>query len=212
MAAGNLLVNRLLPRADLQVGLGVVGVLSVIAKAGDLRPVDLGMARTTFRSGLRWGGVSAALVAAGYSTAVWVPAIRDSVAGSGTTRKQALVKSLAVIPLATVIPEEFAFRGVLWGLLCRESGRRLATAVSSALFGVWHVLPALGGGAANQAVAGKLGYGPRGAVLRVVGTVLFTGLAGVLLCELRIRSDSLLAPILLHWAVNGLGELFVQIA
>ena len=34
--------------------------------------------------------------------------------------------------------------------------------------------------------------------------------AGVLFCELRVRSDSLLAPVLAHWAVNGLGVIFVQ--
>jgi membrane protease YdiL (CAAX protease family) len=34
----------------------------------------------------------------------------------------------------------------------------------------------------------------------------------VLFCELRARSDSLLAPMLAHWAVNGLGEVFVQLA
>jgi uncharacterized protein len=41
----------------------------------------------------------------------------------------------------------------------------------------------------------------------VLGTVLFTALAGVLFCELRRRSGSLLASIGLHWATNGLGVL-----
>ena len=86
-----------------------------------------------------------------------------------------------VIPLGTVMPEEFAFRGVLWGLLRRRSGRWAATLVSSGLFGVWHVAPALAGGPANEAVSGVIGGGGMGVVLRVVGTVLFTGAAGVLL-------------------------------
>ena len=38
------------------------------------------------------------------------------------------------------------------------------------------------------------------------------GLAGMLFCELRVRSGSLLAPVLLHWAVNGLGELLLLVA
>jgi membrane protease YdiL (CAAX protease family) len=41
----------------------------------------------------------------------------------------------------------------------------------------------------------------------VLGTVLFTSLAGVLFCELRRRSGSLLAPAGLHWATNALGVL-----
>jgi membrane protease YdiL (CAAX protease family) len=41
----------------------------------------------------------------------------------------------------------------------------------------------------------------------VLGTVLFTAAAGVVFCELRRRSGSLLAPAGLHWAVNGLSVL-----
>jgi membrane protease YdiL (CAAX protease family) len=34
--------------------------------------------------------------------------------------------------------------------------------------------------------------------------VVFTALAGVVFAELRRRSGSLVAPLLLHWATNGL--------
>ena len=44
-------------------------------------------------------------------------------------------------------------------------------------------------------MTGVLGGGPGGTVLLVVGTVLFTGLAGVVFCVLRVRSGSPLAPI-----------------
>jgi membrane protease YdiL (CAAX protease family) len=37
--------------------------------------------------------------------------------------------------------------------------------------------------------------------------VLFTALAGVVLCLLRLRSGSLLPPTALHWAANALGHL-----
>ena len=80
-----------------------------------------------------------------------------------------------VIPLGTVIPEEFAFRGVLWGLLHRRSGPLGRDPVSSAVFGVWHVLPALAGGSANQAMDAVVGGGALGLLVRVVGTVIFTG-------------------------------------
>jgi len=215
MASANLLSHRVLPNvqglphADAAVGLGLVGGLTIIARASDLSAADLGLAKRTWASGLRWGGAAAAVVAVGYGIAALIPGVSGAVQGDGASWPDALLKALVIIPLTTVIPEEFAFRGVLWGLLRRQSGRRVATAVSSVLFGLWHVLPALGGGAANDSVAGVLGDGVAGAVLRVDWTVLFTGLAGVLFCELRARSDSLLAPILLHWAVNGFGEIFV---
>ena len=218
MVSANVLSHRVVPQlqglpgAEAAVGIGLVGGLTVVARASDLSAADLGLARRTWASGLRWGGVAAAVVAAGYGIAALIPGIAGAVAGEAPSWPDALLKALVLIPLTTVIPEEYAFRGVLWGLLRRQSGRRVATAVSSALFGLWHVFPALGGGAANDSVAGVLGGGVAGAVLRVAGTVLFTGLAGVLFCELRDRSDSLLAPILLHWAVNGFGELFVLAA
>ena len=212
MACANVAANRL-PGASVAVGLGLTGALAVVARLGGLTLADVGLARATWPAGLRWGGACAALAAAGYGIALLIPAVRDAVSGSATgSWSQTLLASLVVIPLATVIPEEFAFRGVLWGLLRRQSGRRVATAVSSAVFGLWHVLPSLAGGAANEAVDGVVGGGAPGAVLRVVGTVVFTGAAGVVFCELRARSDSLLAPMLAHWAVNGLGEIFVQLA
>ena len=43
-------------------------------------------------------------------------------------------------------------------------------------------------------------------------TVLFTSLAGVVLCWLRLRSDSLVAPVLAHWTVNGLGVIVAVVA
>ena len=51
-----------------------------------------------------------------------------------------------------------------------------------------------------------------GTILGVLLTVVFTAVAGVVLCYVRQRSDSLLAPILLHWAANGAGVLFVLLA
>ena len=212
MASANLLSHRIAPNADAAVGLGMVGGLAVIARASDLGADDLGLARRTWGAGLRWGAVSAAVVAAGYGVAALIPAIREVTAESATSWPDALVKALVVIPLVTVIGEEFAFRGVLWGLLRRESGRRAATIVSSALFGLWHVLPSLGGGAANETLSDAVGDGPAGIVFRVVGTVVLTGLAGVVFCELRARSGSLLAPIMLHWAINGFGELFLLVS
>ena len=153
------------------------------------------------------------MVVGGYAIALALPTLRDSLtqdADPSTTH--ALATALLVIPLATVIPEELAFRGLLWGLLRREHGTTVATVVSSLLFGLWHVLPALGGGPANDAVIDVVGDGALGTTLRVLGTVLFTATAGVVFCELRRRSDSLLAPILLHWAVNGVGVIAVLVA
>lgn len=217
IVSANLLGNRIAPTADAFVRLGMVGGLAATARAGDLGAADLGLSRRVRCAGLRWGGISAAVVAAGYDLAAAIPAVRDVTVreithDSARCWSAGVVKALVVIPLVTVLPEEFAFRGVLLGLLRRAGGRRTATIVSSAIFGLWHVLPSLGGdGAANESVAGVIGDGPAGTLFRVIGTVIVTGLAGVVCCELRDRSGSLLAPVLLHWAINGFGELFLLV-
>jgi membrane protease YdiL (CAAX protease family) len=41
----------------------------------------------------------------------------------------------------------------------------------------------------------------------VLATIAFTTIAGIVFAELRWRSGSLVAPIGLHWATNGLGVL-----
>jgi CAAX protease family protein len=138
--------------------------------------------------------------------------VRQALPDGGGVGRSALLAALVVVPLGTVLPEELAFRGLLLALLGRGHGVRAATLASSGLFGLWHVLPSLGGGAANAAIAGAVGGDAGGTLLRVVVTVCFTFAAGVVLCVLRLRSGSLLAPVLAHWAVNGLGIIVALLA
>lgn len=114
-----------------------------------------------------------------------------------------------LIPLGTIALEEVAFRGVLMGVLGKRKGVTLAISVSSVLFGLWHVLPSLAMGA-NKLVASIVGPGLLARVIMVAAVVAFTGAAGWLLCEVRRRSGSLLAPMGLHWATNGLGVLLTS--
>jgi uncharacterized protein len=103
--------------------------------------------------------------------------------------------------------EEAAFRGVLWGLIAHDHGPVWATSVSSVLFGLWHVLPASDLARTNTALQAGRRSGRRRITLTVLGTVAFTTVAGIVFAELRRASGSLLAPIGLHWATNGLGVL-----
>ena len=211
MLLANLSFHRW-PTWSVLVGVTTTVALAVLARWSKLGVADLGLARENWTSGLRWGGVCVAVVAVTYSAALLIPAARAAVTGSAGSWSQALIAALLVIPLGTIIPEEFAFRGILWGLAHREWGRWAATFVSSTVFGFWHIAPALGGGSANEAFDTLVGGGTLGLLLRVAGTVVLTGVAGVLFCELRVRSGSLFAPVLAHWAVNGLGVIFVQLA
>src|SRR5690349_19248949 len=111
MVAANLLANRVVPDADVLVGLALVAGLAGVAWGSKLTADDVGLARGTWGSGLRWGGAAAGIVAVGYAIAAAVPVVREAVTGSALPWQSTLVKALVIIPLATVVPEEFAFRG-----------------------------------------------------------------------------------------------------
>ena len=211
--AGGLIVDQTVAGVHVAVGLGLVACLVVVAWAAGLTVADLGLARAAWPAGLRWGAAAAAVVGAAYALALLIAPLGDALpGGGGDIGRQALVAALVVVPLGTVVGEELAFRGLLPALLGRRYGRRAAVLVSSGLFGLWHVLPSLGGGPANAAITGAVGGGGAGTAARVAVTVAFTSLAGVVLCWLRLRSGSLLAPLLAHWTVNGLGVIVATLA
>jgi membrane protease YdiL (CAAX protease family) len=206
-------VDHAVAGAHLAVGLGLAACLAGIARAQGLTAADLGLARSAWRPGLRWGGAAAALVAATYALGSLIAPLRQALPdGAGGLGRAALWTVLVVIPLGTVLPEELAFRGLLLALLRRRHDVVGSTLISSALFGLWHVLASLGSGAANTVLAGAVGADAAGAAARVAVTVGFTSLAGVVLCWLRLRSGSLLAPVLAHWTVNALGVIVALVA
>jgi membrane protease YdiL (CAAX protease family) len=186
------------------VGLGLIGCLLVIARAQGLAATDLGLDRSSWPAGLRWGAAAATLVGVAYVLVYLTGSVREALPdGGGGLGRVALWRVLVVIPLGTVLPEELAFRGLLLALLGRRYGVLAGILLSSGLFGLWHVVPLLGGGTTNATIASVVGADAAGMVARVVVTVGFTSLAGALLCWLRLRSGSLLAPILAHWTVKA---------
>jgi uncharacterized protein len=179
-----------------------IAALLWLARRDGLTRHDLGIAPGDLRRGAAASAVIVIGVAAVYAAVALLPATRDFLADdkadiSGTAL---LVQVLLRIPVVTVLFEEVAFRGVLWAQGTARLGVVGGTALSSVLFGLWHLLPSLGLAARNDGL-GDLA-GSSGAVAL---TVVFTGLAGVVFCELRRRTGSLLTPIALHWSVNAFG-------
>jgi membrane protease YdiL (CAAX protease family) len=95
-----------------------------------------------------------------------------------------------------VLWEEAAFRGVLQASLRRVLPAPAAIAVTSAVFGLWHIRPTADALRINGVEAGRLA----GPVTAAVGA---TAAAGLLLSGLRERSGSLAAPMLLHLSANS---------
>jgi CAAX protease family protein len=189
----------------LVVGPLVALVLVLLARRAGLSWHDLGMSRRTLVPGLKYAVGAVLAVAVVYAVGVALPLTRTFFhdVRYHLHPSAALMTAFIVVPLGTVLLEEVAFRGVLLGLVHRHRGATWASITSSVLFGLWHILPSLRLGHANRAIGATLGSG----VLTVAAAVAFTALAGLLLCELRRRSGSLLAAAALHWATNGLGLL-----
>jgi membrane protease YdiL (CAAX protease family) len=144
--------------------------------------------------GLAYGGVVLAIAATGLLIVGAIPATSGALndsrvhVGIGTM----LFEVLIAIPFGTVILEELAFRGTLLGLLHSRLSTPWAVGVMAVLFGLWHVKGVLHNASGGIAVG------------TVIGTVIATTIAGVGFGWLRVRSDSLLAPILAHIATNSL--------
>lgn len=143
----------------------------------------LGLRPPALWSGLRYGLSAGAAIALGVAAATAIPPVRRGMAARELPDHP--VRWMALdIPLGTVWPEEVAYRGLLGHAAetaFPPAGGRLLQSVA---FGLWHIMDA------------RITRNP------VLGTVLFTGVAGWAFGWLHARSGSLIAPMLAHLAAN----------
>ena len=188
----------------LSVGL-LVAVLVLIAWTARATRDALGLGLAETWSGLRYGAAAAGVVLLVLLVAALIPATSGFLHDSRAqiTGGRLLYELGVAIVLLTAIPEEFAFRGVLLGSAVRLWGPRRGSVASSALFGLWHIAPTLHTMTDNREFAGAAAS-TAGKILLVLGAVAVTFVAGLVFCWLRLRSRSLLAPVLAHAATDGL--------
>lgn len=195
--AAVVLVRSTLVPSNLHFALhcGVIVALVLLARWFGMTPAELGLARATWRRGALAALVVFVALGAVVALVVWFGrGATDLDDGRVQVGAAAMAwRTLVVIPVGTVLMEELAFRGVLLAACRRATSTRNAVAVSSAAFGLWHVVTAwntASGGAGDRAVP-------------VVGSVLATTALGVALCWLRLRYRSLFPPIAAHAALNS---------
>jgi uncharacterized protein len=175
-----------------------------IARAAGASWAELGLDHRGLASGLRTGTAAGACAAAAVFAAAALPATRglflDERAAAAADRG-GLVGGLARITLAAVPPEELAYRSALLGLWLAGGSPAGAVAWSSALFGLSHIRPTLL--TMSQTAAHRhLARRPLRQAVFVAGNVAATGAAGAVFGWLRLRSGSVLAPLLAHAALN----------
>ncbi|MDP7701931.1 CPBP family intramembrane glutamic endopeptidase [Mycobacterium sp. TY815] len=189
------------------VPLAAIGLVLLVRWRG-LDWAELGLGREHWRSGVGYALAAVALVVSVIAVGVALPITRPMFLNNHyATISGALVASMVIIPLQTVIPEELVFRGVLHGALHRAWGFRGVALAGSLLFGMWHIATSLGLTSNNVGFTRLFGGGVFGMLAGVTMAVLATGAAGFVFSWLRRRSGSLIAPIALHWSLNGVGAL-----
>jgi uncharacterized protein len=181
------------------VNAGAAGTALAAAAASGLTATELGFGRGRWLPG-RLGSALAAATAAGWLAAAAIPAARpflDDKRITGLDGRGLAYQTLVRIPVGTVLWEEIAFRGVLQAALRRVASEPVAIAVTSGVFGLWHIRPTAGALRANGLADGRAR-----AVTGVAAGVAATTAGGVLFSWLRARSGRLAAPMLLHAAIN----------
>lgn len=208
LVATNLVAHFTTPWASVAtVPAAAIGLVILLRYRG-LGWAELGLAREHWRSGMGYALAAVAVVVSVIAVGVLLPMTRPMFLNNHyATISGALIASMIIIPLQTVIPEELAFRGVLHGALNRAWGFRGVALAGSLLFGLWHVSTSLGLTSGNVGFTRLFGGGIVGMFAGVTLAVLATGAAGFVFSWLRRRSGSLIAPIALHWSLNGTGAL-----
>lgn len=211
LLAANVASNTVLPSAAyVPFALAVALLATWIAWRFDGRSAtELGWGRAQLRTGAVWGLGLALLVAATYTLGALLPLTRPlfedarvaDLDGTGVAHQ-----ALLWVPLGTVAMEEVLFRSVVLAIFLARTTPLRAVTISSVLFGLWHILPSIGLGDVNPLAEDYLA-GPGGTALTILGAVAGTTVAGFVLCWLRLRTGSVLAPMLLHWSTNGFGYL-----
>jgi uncharacterized protein len=208
LALTNLIAHFTTPWANVAVVPAAALGLLLLVRSRGLGWSELGLGREHWKSGAGYAVAAVALVGSVIAVGALLPWTRPMFMNDHyATLSGALLASMIIIPLQTVIPEELAFRGVLHGALGRAWGFRGVAAAGSLLFGFWHIATSFGLTSSNVGFTRLLGGGVAGMVAGVVLAVVATGAAGFVFTWLRRRSGSLLAPIALHWSLNGLGAL-----
>jgi uncharacterized protein len=194
--------------AYVPINLAFAGATVVAAAASfDLSPADLG-----FRGDIADGLVALACVVTVAIAALVIAASPHATRISDRRLAHLNGRGLAYhvlvrIPLGTAAVEEVLFRGVLFAAWRTVGSPIVAASCAAVAFGLWHIAPTV----ATVRINDKGAPAPR--VRRAVaGAVVFATVAGFALTWLRLETDGLVAPIVLHAGINSTGAVAAVVA
>ena len=220
LTVSNVMANRVLPDwAYVPWNLAIAAVVvGIAARADGQRARTMGLTRKALPAGFKLGGLFSLGLIAIYAIGLIIPWTRDLFLDerADIPLAEMAYKVLIEVPLGTVLLEEVAFRGVLPAMFRSrlKQGPRAgltADAMAAGLFGLWHILPSWNVNDVNPLFRDILPDAV-GQAAGIVGGVLLTAVAGMGLSWMRNRSDSVLAPAMLHSTSNGVGSALAWIA
>ena len=185
-------------------GAALVAISVAFARALGLDAAAVGLDRVGFARGAAVGaalGLAGAMAAVGALRLLAPAIVGQPVEYAPLTQvtEIELARHVAVLlPFGTVIPEEFAFRGVLLGGLLRRLRQRDALFISGAAFALWHLGVAIG-----TVEDTTLGSPSPWFALATVVALSVVLLGGSAVAWIRIRTRSLATTIVLHWIFIG---------
>lgn len=183
-----------------------VAILLAIAKINGIQLKEIGISKNTLKKGIKYGTIGLIATATIIIIGMLIPNTREMFMNNNYNNiYQALIAAFIIIPIATVIPEEIAFRGVLHGILQRFNNIKFLFIGSSLLFGIWHIASSLNFTEKSAILISTLGSGTTAQWIGVIIPVTATTIAGLIFTWLRQKTNSIIAPIFIHWALNAFG-------
>jgi membrane protease YdiL (CAAX protease family) len=187
------------------ISLTGAALLMALARAAGATPAGQGLDPSAAKRGVIAGLVIGLPAATALAAVALAPPLRQFYRNQPALAREIrhpAYELLIRIPLITAGGEELAFRGGLEPLLRVNRSPTQAAALTAAAFGAWHILPTIDRFRELRRTRDLSSAQLAGMIAAAVGT---TAAASLLFGWLRDRTGSLLAPVLLHYAVNAGG-------
>lgn len=199
LAAHNLVQNSILNEEGYVWGnIVVAGTLAGLARDAGFTWEEIGLGPGDLRISRRMGAWVLTASTAFLAITARMPRIRHYLRDKrapAATRPEKIRRALIRFPVGTALFEEVAFRGVLPALLANET--RSGDILAAGMFAIWHLIPTH-----HVLRVNGIAQRPRSRMLGTLAGSAASGLAGYVLSRVRRKTGSILAPWLIHSAVN----------
>lgn len=208
----SIVTTRISAQASWAAILAAFVVFVYVSKKCKVSFARIGFAKSSITKGLVYGLAGTAIVVVVLSLAYALLPTLFIDSRYNKTTQELLWLLVVFIPFHTVLFEEVLFRGFIYTYANNKKGHSYASIYSSLLFGLWHIGSSLALFRSSQTVQNSVGAQQNAGILITLGTIVATASAGYIFCYVKNKSNSLVAPIVLHWGINASAAFFAFLA